>query len=236
MSERRVIVTGGAGALGKAVRDHFVAAGDKVAVIDVSDEILDNVFPDRDERHLYLACDLTDRDSCVSAAEAVVSAWGGIDVLCNIAGGFMMGEKVHETTDKTWNFLFELNTRSVMHMVSAVVPSMLGSATNPGCGKIVNVAAKAGLVGDALMGPYSASKAAVHRLTESMAQELREDGINVNCVMPSIMDTPRNRADMPSADHSKWPSTDDIAKVVGFLASDDAGVVHGAAVPVTGLS
>ena len=86
------------------------------------------------------------------------------------------------------------------------------------------------------MGPYSASKAAVHRLTESMAQELRDEGINVNCVMPSIMDTPRNRSDMPSADHSKWPKTDEIAKVVGFLASDDAGVVHGAAVPVTGLS
>ena len=86
------------------------------------------------------------------------------------------------------------------------------------------------------MGPYSASKAAVHRLTESMAQELRDEGINVNCVMPSIMDTPRNRSDMPSADYSKWPKTDDIAKVVGFLASDDAGVVHGAAVPVTWLS
>ena len=129
MSERRVIVTGGAGALGKAVRDHFVAAGDRVAVIDVSDEILNSVFPEKEDKHLYLACDLTDRDSCVSATEAVVQAWGGVDVLCNIAGGFMMGEKVHETTDQTWNFLFELNTRSVMHMVSAVVPAMLGSAT-----------------------------------------------------------------------------------------------------------
>ena len=236
MSERRVIVTGGAGALGKAVRDHFVAAGDRVAVIDVSDEILNSVFPEKEDKHLYLACDLTDRDSCVSAAEAVVQAWGGIDVLCNIAGGFMMGEKVHETTDQTWNFLFELNTRSVVHMVSAAVPAMLGSAGQAGCGKIINVAAKAGLDGGALMGPYSASKAAVHRLTESMAQELRDEGINVNCVMPSIMDTPRNRSDMPSADHSKWPKTDEIAKVVGFLASDDAGVVHGAAVPVTGLS
>jgi len=236
MSDRRVIVTGGAGALGKSVRDHFVAMGDRVAVIDVSDEILDNVFPEQHDRHLYLACDLTDRVSCDRAAEAVASAWGGIDVLCNIAGGFMMGEKVHETTDQTWNFLFELNTRSVMHMVSAAVPAMLGSANHEGCGKIVNVAAKAGLDGGALMGPYSASKAAVHRLTESMAQELRDEGINVNCVMPSIMDTPRNRSDMPSANYSKWPKTDDIAKVVGFLASDDAGVVHGAAVPVTGLS
>lgn len=231
-TDKRVVVTGGAGALGQSVVHYYVERGARVAILDYSDEILDAAFKQRVGNNLYIACDLTDRDSCLSAVQSVIKGFGGIDILCNIAGGFIMGEDVHETSDKTWDFLFNLNTRSILNMVSAVVPGLL----TQGRGKIVNIAARAATVGAAKMGVYTASKASVMRLTESMALELRGRNINVNCILPGTIDTPRNRLDMPGADHSKWVSPADIAHVIGFLSSDEANAVHGAGIPVDGLS
>jgi NAD(P)-dependent dehydrogenase (short-subunit alcohol dehydrogenase family) len=153
-------------------------------------------------------------------------------VLCNLAGGFRMGEAVHETSARTWDVLMDLNARTVLHMAHAVVPGMLAA----GGGRIVNVGAFAAREGAARMGAYVASKAAVIRLTESMAAELREHGVNVNCVLPTIIDTPDNRAAMPGADPARWVAPTDLAAVIVFLASDAARAIHGAAVPVTGLS
>ncbi len=226
------VVTGAAGALGQAVAQHFMDRDARVVCLDISDELLERSFPSRDGDHFFRACDLTDRSSCESAISAVLEATGRIDILANIAGGFMMGDPVHETADETWDFLFNLNTRSIMYMAAAVVPHMLAA----GSGKIVNVAARAAHAGVPTMGPYTASKAAVMRLTESMALELRESGINVNSILPGTIDTPRNRSDMPNADHSTWVPTADLAEVVGFLASDAARAVQGAGVPVDGLS
>jgi NAD(P)-dependent dehydrogenase (short-subunit alcohol dehydrogenase family) len=230
--DKSVIVTGGAGALGREVVNWFSSRGAQVAVLDISAEVLDQAFPEPASNHCYIACDLAARSSCADAVAQVQARFGKVDILCNIAGGFMMGEPVHKTTDATWDFLFDLNARSVMNMSAAVVPLLLAADG----GKIVNVAAHAALGGGALMGPYTASKAAVLRLTESMALELREQKINVNCVLPSLIDTPRNRQDMPDADYSKWVTPAQIASVIGFLASADASAVHGAGVPVDGLS
>jgi NAD(P)-dependent dehydrogenase (short-subunit alcohol dehydrogenase family) len=227
-----VVVTGGAGALGEAVVAWFTNRGARVAVLDYSDDLLAAAFPSPSPQHAYIACDLTDRESTGMAISRVVREFGSIHVLANIAGGFMMGDPVHTTSDKTWDFLFDLNTRSVLNTAAAVVPTMLEN----GAGKVVNVAARAGIAGAAAMGTYTASKAAVMRLTESMALELREQGINVNAVMPSLIDTPRNRSDMPDADYSKWVKPSDIAEVIGYLASPAARAVHGACVPVDGLS
>jgi len=229
---KRVIVTGGAGALGGAVVDYYETKGASVAILDYSDELLNASYPKKNDSNCYLSCDLTNRSSCGNGLRTAIKQLGGIDILCNIAGGFMMGEDVHETSDQTWDFLFDLNARSIMNAASTVVPSML---ENNG-GKIVNVAARAANAGLAKMGPYIASKAAVARLTESMAMELREQNINVNCVMPGIIDTPRNRSDMPDADFSKWVTPSNLANVIGFLTSDDAISVHGASIPVDGLS
>lgn len=225
---KTVAVTGAAGALGQAVFEHFAAQGATCMALDYSDELLASAFPSQQPPHRYLAVDLTSRESCV----AVLGQLGNVDVLCNIAGGFMMGEQVHETSDDTWEFLMNLNTRSIINTTAVVVPRMLEG----GGGKIVNVAAKAATAGVGLMGVYTASKAAVMRLTEAMASELREQNINVNCIMPGTIDTPRNRADMPDADHSRWVPPSQLASVVGFLASDAAIAVHGAAIPVDGLS
>jgi len=230
--DKHVVVTGGAGALGQAVVSYFQKHGARVAVLDYSDEILGDVFSDQQAGNIYIACDLTCRKSCGTTVKEIIRDFGSIDILCNIAGGFLMGEMVHETTDETWDFLFNLNGRSILNMSAAVVPQMLNAKT----GKIINVAARAATAGAAAMGAYTASKSVVIRLTESMALELRENNINVNCILPGVIDTPRNRLDMPDAEHETWVSPDDIARVIGFLASEDAVAIHGAGIPVDGLS
>lgn len=141
-----------------------------------------------------------------------------------------MGEKVHETSARTWDFLLGLNAGSLLNVAAAVVPHLIGQ----GGGKVVTVGAAAALKGAADMGAYGASKAALIRLTEAMSAELRDQGINVNCVLPSIIDTPDNRAAMPDADVSRWVAPEALADVIAFLASDAARAIHGAAIPVTG--
>ena len=143
-----------------------------------------------------------------------------------------MGAPVHTTPDSDWNFMFDVNARTLLHAARAVVPRMLAG----GGGKIVNVGAFSAQKGTANMGAYIAAKSAVIRLTESMAAELREQSINVNCVLPTTIDTPENRSAMPKADPRKWVSPEDLANVIVFLASPAARAIHGAAIPVTGLS
>jgi len=231
-AKKTVIVTGGAGALGREVVRWFNDRGAQVGVLDVNDAVLESAFPTVADSLYLVSCNLTQRDSCAEAVAKIQERFEQIDILCNVAGGFLMGDPVHETSNATWEFLFDLNARSILNMSAAVVPSMLAA----GGGKVINVAARAALGGAALMGAYTASKAAVMRLTESMAQELRANNINVNCVLPSLIDTPRNRQDMPNADYSRWVTPAQIASVIGFLASPDAVAVHGAGIPVDGLS
>jgi len=195
-------------------------------------ERLEAAYGKPSEKRLYLTADLLDAAQVESAAKAAHERFRHIDVLCNIAGGFRMGAPVHETSDSDWNFLFDVNARTLLHAARAVVPRMLTG----GGGKIVNVGAFAAQKGAANMGAYVAAKSAVIRLTESMAAELREKNINVNCVLPTIIDTPENRSAMPKADPRRWVAPEDLANVIVFLASPAAKALHGAAVPVTGLS
>ena len=206
---RTVVITGASGNLGKAVAQAF--ARDKLVPLDVKSGV-----------------NLLDMESIRAALKDLER----VDVLCNIAGGFRMGTPVHETSDKDWNFLMDLNARTVINMARVVVPLMLKA----GGGKIVNIGAFAAQKGAAQMGAYIASKSAVIRLTETMAAELREKNINVNCVLPTIIDTPENRAAMPHADPRKWVAPEALADVIAFLCSDAARAIHGAALPVTGLS
>lgn len=229
-----VLLTGAAGNLGRAVAQAFAARGAQLVLVDrtgASAPAADEGFAAA-PAPLRLSADLRDAAQVRQAADAAVAQFGRIDVLCNLAGGFRMGEPVHETSAQTWDFLFDLNARSVVHAAQAVVPHML----KQGAGRIVNVAAFAASRGAAHMGAYTASKSAVIRLTEAMSAELRENGINVNCVLPTIIDTPQNRADMPDADPARWVAPADLANVILFLASPEAKAVHGAALPVTGLS
>lgn len=232
------IITGASGNLGTAVARAFAAQGANLVLVDRSREHLEHAGFADDARTLLSITDLLDQAQVDAMVKAAVAKFGGVHVLCNIAGGFRMGEAVHETSDKTWNFLFDINAKTLLHAARAVVPQMLGQTPNDNGsrGKIINIGAFGAQKGGANMGAYAASKASVMRLTESMAAELREQGINVNAVLPTIIDTPQNRADMPTADLGKWVSPEALADVVLFLASDASRAVHGALVPVTGLS
>jgi NAD(P)-dependent dehydrogenase (short-subunit alcohol dehydrogenase family) len=226
-SDRTVTVTGAAGNLGRAVAKAFADLGASLVLLDVKrGNVQDG------ENRIFFETDLLNADSVRASVATAVERFGRIDVLCNIAGAFRMGAPVHETKDADWNFLFDVNARTVLHTARAVVPLMLKA----GGGKIVNVGAYAAQRGVAAMGAYVASKSAVIRLTETMAAELREKNINVNCVLPTIIDTPENRAAMPDADPRRWVAPQDLAAAIVFLASDAARAIHGAALPVTNLS
>ena len=237
-----IIVTGASGNLGRAVVRAFAERGAYVALVDRNAAAVDAALADLgytdDKRFMPAIGDLLDQTQVSAMVAAIVQRFGGVHVLCNLAGGFRMGEAVHETSDATWDFLFDINARTLLHASRAVVPQMLKhplSATGSR-GKIINVGAFGAQKGGAQMGAYTASKAGVMRLTESMSAELRDKGINVNGVLPTIIDTAQNRKDMPDADPAKWVAPEALADVITFLASDAARAVHGALVPVTGLS
>ncbi|WP_378944312.1 SDR family NAD(P)-dependent oxidoreductase [Mesorhizobium sp. ANAO-SY3R2] len=224
-SRQVVVVTGAAGALGRAVVEAFDKAG--------ADCVLWDHHKDAggSGTHMTLVVDLLDAKAVDTAAKQVLAAKRRVDVLCNIAGGFASGLEVHESR-ALFDRMMDLNVRTMLNTVEALVPSMIAA----GGGKIINVGASRASAGSAGNGPYIASKSAVIRLTESMGAELRAKNINVNCVLPSIIDTPANRADMPKADPARWVAPAALADVILFLASPAARAINGASIPVTGLS
>lgn len=228
---RTVIVTGASGYLGRAVAAAFAARGARLVLVARHRDALAAAFGTLEDAALVPA-DLTERGQAQAAVDAGVQRFGRVDALCHLAGGFRMGETVHETSDSTWDQLLDVNARTLIHMSRAVVPHMI----EHGGGRIVTVGAYAAQKGAAHMGAYCAAKGALLRLTEAMSAELKEKNINVNCVLPTILDTPENRAAMPKADPARWVATAALADVILFLTSDAARAIHGAAIPVTGLS
>jgi len=227
-----ILVTGAAGHLGRAVAAHFAARGAKLALLDREGDALAALACNLPGSTLPLATNLLDPAAVATAVEEAARTFGGVAVAVHLAGGFTMGEAVHETTASTWQRMLDLNVNTMLHSAAAVVPVMRRARR----GSIVNVGAASALRGAAKMGAYIASKSALMRLTESMSAELREDGINVNAVLPTIIDTPVNRQAMPDADPRRWVAPEALAAVIGFLASDEARAIHGALIPVTGLS
>lgn len=222
-----VLITGAGGQLGGAVVAYFQQRGARLVLLDRHAEALrERLGGDV----LAVQADLLDRAEVAARVGAALDAAGRIDVLCHLAGGFHMGEPVHETPADAWERMMNLNARSLIHVAAAVVPRMIAR----GAGRIVTVGAAGALRGGADMGAYAASKSALMRLTESMSAELRDHGINVNCVLPSTLDTAPNRAAMPDADASRWVEPAALAEVIGFLASDGARAIHGALIPVLG--
>jgi len=227
-----VLVTGAAGGLGSAVCHFFKKMDAKVIAVDLELSLLETVFGSDKEDFFLFSADLTERDQTRSVFERILIDHDRIDIVCNIAGGFSMGEPVHEMSVSKWDFLFDLNLKSILHTSSVLVPNMIKN----GGGKIVNVGARAALSGVSNMGAYTASKSAVIRITESMAAELRNENINVNCILPGVINTPTNREQMPDADFSSWVDPSQIAEVIGFLCSEKSISVNGASVPVYGRS
>jgi NAD(P)-dependent dehydrogenase (short-subunit alcohol dehydrogenase family) len=234
-TEKVVMVTGSIGNLGSVVARAFQSSGAKLALVDRGEDRLKKAFPDLvgSPDYLLVNCaDLMDENEVEISVTEAYQHFGRIDVLVNTVGGFRAGMMLHETPIETLDFMLNLNARSVFIASQRVIPRML----EHGSGKIINMAARPGLEGKAGMAAYSASKSAVLRFTESMAAELKSQGINVNCVIPGTIDTPQNRESTPDADFSTWVTPESLADVIRFLSSEAARDVHGAAIPVYGRS
>ena len=216
-----VLITGANGALGSAVAERARSLGANLVLLDLNTP----ANPQAEDR--WVALDLTD-EAAVSAAASEV---GPINVLFNVAGGFDMGPAVYELSQSSFDSLFKMNVTTFQNVTRAFLPGMV----ERGSGSVVTIGALGAAAGQANMGAYGASKSALLRLTESLSAEVKHKGVNVNCVLPSIIDTPANRNDMPNDDHSSWVPPQDLANVICFLGSESARAIHGAAIPVSGL-
>ncbi len=224
MHGKVIVITGASGALGNVVADTAIACGAKVAGIDRAARN-SSATADRIE---FGGVDLTDPEQALRAVDAAAAHFGRLDVLVNIAGAFAF-ETIADGDSKTWQHLYAINVTTALNASRAAIPHLVAS----GAGRIVNIGATGALQAGAGMGAYAASKAAVHRLTEALASELKGK-VTVNAVLPSTIDTPANRRDMPKADFATWVTADELANVILFLASDAASAVTGALLPVRG--
>ena len=224
MNGKIIAVTGASGALGRVVVNSALARGAKVAGIDHATSTTKPAA----ERIELGGVDLTDAAATNKAVDAVISHFGKLDALINIAGGFAY-ETAAEGDPKTWQRMYALNVLTALNACRSAIPHLVKS----GAGRIVNVGAMGAIQAGAGMGAYAASKAGVHRLTEALAAEWKGK-ITVNAVLPSTIDTGANRASMPNADFAKWVRPEELADVILFLVSDAASAVTGALLPVNG--
>jgi NAD(P)-dependent dehydrogenase (short-subunit alcohol dehydrogenase family) len=227
LQDKKIVVTGGFGILGRSVGALLLERGARVALVDRAP--VPRALSDSRNLLCLGDTDLSALSEPHSAFDAVATRLGGIDGLVNVAGGFQW-ETIERGNISTWDLLYDLNVRTAVLSCQAALPHLLAA----GGGAIVNISALASVKAGAGMGAYAASKAGVIRLTEALADEFKDRSITVNAVLPSIIDTPANRADMPDADVSRWVSPGALAAVIAFLLSGDAGAISGACLPVAG--
>ena len=225
LKDKRIAITGAFGSLGTAVVQAVLTEGAQVAAIDRADVPAAGV--DLGAAKLFGGVDLADTAQAKTAIDAAAKALGGLDALVNIAGTFRF-ETLADGSPDTFDLLYRINLRT------AVAASKAALAHLPGGGRIINIGAASGLKAGAGVGAYTASKSGVMRFTESLAEELKARDITVNALLPSIIDTPPNRKDMPKADFGMWVKPQQLADVIVFLLSDQASAITGALIPVTG--
>jgi NAD(P)-dependent dehydrogenase (short-subunit alcohol dehydrogenase family) len=234
-TSRVILVAGGTGGLGRAVSLAFLKEGAHVVVTYRNPEefeALKNTAGESGSRLEGYSVDVTDEAEVAKLVEGVVARHGRVDAMVNTVGGYAGGVKLWELDTRVFDQMMALNLRSGYALARAAARTML----KQGSGAIVNVAAKAAFDHGAGAAAYAASKAAAIAMIDSLAEDLKGTGVRANSVLPSIIDTEANRKAMPKADFAKWPKPEDIARVILFLCSDDAKVIHGAAVPVFGNS
>lgn len=230
MPSQVVVITGGFGALGRTVATTFIERGCRVALVDLAPTPPDDLKKQCDSEHLLLGgLDIAEPSGAESAVQGVVQRFGGLDVLVNIAGGFVW-QTVQEGSIGEWDDMYRMNVRTAVSMSRAALPHLLKRGQGA---RIINVGANAASKAALGMGSYTAAKAGVLRFTEALAEEVKATGVTVNAVLPSVIDTPRNRADMPNEDPKQWVTPAALARVIAFLASPDAQAVNGAGIPVT---
>jgi NAD(P)-dependent dehydrogenase (short-subunit alcohol dehydrogenase family) len=225
MNGKAIVITGALGALGRVVAETAQKRGARVAGVDHAPSHMAAATPERIE---FGGVDLTDAKQAKHAIDAAAAHFGRLDALVNIAGGFTY-ETIADGDIQSWQKMYALNVLTTLNASKAAIPHLIASSA----GRIVNVGAMGALQAGAGMGPYAASKAGVHRLTEALAAE-HKGKITVNAVLPSTIDTSANRASMPKADFSKWVTAQELADVILFMVSDAASAVTGALIPVAG--
>ncbi|WP_302080689.1 SDR family oxidoreductase [Salinibaculum rarum] len=223
-----VLVTGVGGALGSAVAEAFLDSDATVCGADLVDSESEDFLLDDPERIDFYQGDFTDEAEVKAAIENIVDAHGGLDYLCNIAGTWRGGSPVDETDVETFDFLFDVNLKTMFLATKHALPHLRARE-----GAVVSVSARSSLEGGEGDAIYRATKAGVRILTDSVAEE-NLGSVRANAVMPSVIDTPMNREMMPDSDFDTWVDPADIADVMRFLCSDAASVTSGAAVPVYG--
>lgn len=223
MRGKTIVITGAFGVLGRAVAERARSMGAKVVLVDHAPAPAELA----NDPLTFGGVDLTKPDATTRVMQQARDTAGSLDALLNIAGGFTW-RPLSESDCALWDLMYAINLKTAVNASKAALPYLVASN-----GAIVNVGAAGALKAGAGFGAYAASKSGVHKLTESLAEELKGK-VRVNAVLPSILDTAQNRKDMPNADHTAWVQPDDLAKVMLFLASDDARAITGALVPVTG--
>lgn len=221
LENKTLVITGAAGSLGQAVAKLAKQYGATIIGVDIVERTsLENT-------DTYIKINLTDREETLHK----LSSLEKVDGLCNVAGGFAMGDEVCDPASDQWQKMFLLNVETMRNACMAIVPKLQDQHR----GTIVNIGALGAMSGIGTMSAYCCSKSSVMRLTESMSEELKSQGINVNAVLPSIIDTPPNRAGMPNENFTHWVNPNDLAEVICFLSSERAQAIHGALIPVKNL-
>ncbi len=234
LNQKIIILTGASGNLGQVTAQVLARQGVRLALVGRDLATLGDLRQGltHPSNAAVFVADVRHPDAVTVMMNQVISRFGRIDGLVNIAGGFTMGAAVHDAPDAAWDAMLDLNLRTTRNCIRAVVPHLLTA----GGGRIVNIAARGAVTGAAYMAPYAVSKAAVVTLTESVAAELSAHHITVNCLLPGTLDTPDNRAAMPEQNPAHWVALEAVADVIAFLISDAARAITGAAIPVYGRS
>ncbi len=233
LQDKVVLITGATGGIGPTLTRRIAATGACLALTARHQEILETLAQDLHlsaERVLLHAADLAVAQEVQELVDATISRWGGIDVLVNIAGGWMGGKRLADLTEEEWDAGLDRNLRTAFLVNRAVLPSML----ERGWGRIINFGSRAAVDPNARQAQYNVSKAGVVALTRSVAADYKRQGITANVILPSIIDTPDNRRQTPDADYSRWVKPEDLAALVLYLCTDEAGSINGAAIPVYG--
>ena len=230
-SNKVVLITGGTGAFGRTLVKRFLESGARTIASyrnQTEADKLKSVNPQVE----IIKLDISNEKEILKMVPKLIERFSKIDVLVNTVGGYLGGKNITELKEEYWESMMNLNLKSAYLISKHVIPVMKSAKG----GKIIHVSSRTGLKSDGYDSAYAASKAALIRFVDSISQEFREDKININCILPTTIDTESNRRAMPNADFSKWLSPEDLANVVLFLCSSESKVINGAAIPTYGLS
>ena len=230
-SNKVVLITGGTGALGRTLVKKFIDSGARTISSYLNEKEAEKLKI-ADHKVELIKLDITKEEEILKVIPILVERFGTIDVLVNLVGGYLGGKNITEIGENDWDAMMGLNLKSAFSISKHVIPVMKSGKG----GNVVHISSRTGLKSDGYDSAYAASKAGLIRFVESTSQEFKENNINVNCILPTTIDTEANRRAMPNADFDKWLLKEDLANVILFLCSPYSKVINGAAIPTYGLS